>query len=115
MRKILFLLLALTAISCQKEDLSYTGNVRFSFINTGRTNYDEIHPQIFVIENLDTPLTDILPVNSDGETESIELIYGSYYLSYRSKFAENHYYIKGKVFQVKVNKTTNIIVDFEKD
>jgi hypothetical protein len=115
MRSIIFIILTLTIISCQKEVLSYTGNVSFSFINTGRTNLDEIHPQIFIIENLNTPLTDILKLNSKGETESIELNYGDYYLSYRVKYADNAYYEKNRVFQVKVDKTSNVIVDFNKD
>ena len=115
MKNVMLIILVLFIISCQKEDLSYTGNVNFSFVNTGRTSIDEIQPQIFIIENQNIPLSDILTLNSKGETESIELNYGNYYLSYRVEYGENAYYIKTKAFQVKANKTINVSVDFNKD
>jgi len=113
--KVLLLILSLCLYSCLKDTNSVTGTVKISFINTGNTNYSNIQPQIFIPENLEIPLIDVITLNSTGETENIELNYGNYCLRCKIQNPTSIYYLKNRIFQVKPDKETNLIIDFNKE
>jgi len=114
MRKIIFILALLCVISCKKE-LSLTGVAKFSFVNIGKTSYNNIHPRIFIYENGYTPLVDNITVNLKGETSGVELNFGNYYIDYRIYDSDNSYHLMSKKFQVQVNKTTHLVIDYDKE
>lgn len=96
-------------MSCQKDEIPLTGTLKVRFTNTESKPYNEINLKIYVIGSTDIPLK-ILKLDSNGETEKTELIYGSYILEYA-----NNLYIKRKLIQIKPDENVYLVIDYKND
>ena len=110
MKRLLIVLGIILFISCQKNEIDFTGDLVVKFRNPEYLSPSFL-PEIYTTENSYYPLIENIKVDENGILKISDLNYGNYFIKYTKHFGNGSNYGYQKIFQIRAGNVTEMIIE----